>query len=186
MKKYLITLCLAVFLFVGNVAADSVGENFEAGGIQLGGSGSYYNSLDGYSSFRINPFVNFFVVDNFSFGAGLVFNTNSNEEKNLSVYGSFAYSLVADPSAGTGFVGQMGMGMGYNNDLDGYGYFYFEPYVNAYYYITPRIAPYIGFRAITFFVDEYGFDMSTYINVSFGIVFSIPTKDKVIGGKSGR
>ena len=53
MKKIIITFSLALFLFVGNLAADSVGENFEAGGIQLGGSGYYYNNLDGFSSFRI-------------------------------------------------------------------------------------------------------------------------------------
>jgi len=179
MKKIIVTLFLAAFLFVGNVAADSVGDGYEAGGVQFGGYASYYNSFNGYQSLSVNPYLNFFVANGVSVGINGNFNIEDWADYSFGFGGDLAYSLVMDPSAASGFVMDMGLSVGYRNGNTFSGYVYTYPYIRAKYHMTPTIAPYLYLTAVTLNFNPNVY-VSTYLNIGIGVSFIMPTRDKTL------
>lgn len=179
MKKFLIVflaIILSSFAF-----ADSIGENFDAGGVQIGGSGYYYETSDSYWAFNLNPTVTFYFLDNLYYRTGLDIYLNDYEDNYLDLSLGAGYTFVFSPSATRGSV----LAAGFNsymalpfweNDMT----YILTPYLEFLYFLTPRIAPYVTLNLIRLnLISDYDL-VSTYLKVSFGISFYMPVKDKVL------
>lgn len=93
-EKVVILVLLSLFMFSGIVFADNIGENFEAGGIVLSGSGYYYNDLEDYWAFSFHPYMEFFLVDNLAFGIGLDIYRNFYEQDEIGFNGGISYTIL--------------------------------------------------------------------------------------------
>ena len=185
MKRFLILVfLLALSGFV--VCADNIGENYEGGGIVLGGSGYVYLSLHGYWSVSVDPWVDFLLADGITAGLGLDTYMNSNGEWGDSLHPSVSFAFGYDPDATSGPAHRVGLRSGVGLGGTSFSDVFFdigwiEPYYTFYYFVTPRIAPYVQLRAVT--VDFVGgIALDTYVWLGFGVAFHVPNKDRVMGG----
>ncbi|MBU8912991.1 MAG: hypothetical protein KOO61_03140 [Spirochaetales bacterium] len=186
MKRFLIAVSLlALSGFV--VCADNIGENYEGGGVVYGGSGYLYLSLDGYWSASLDPWVSFLVADGFAAGVGIGAYTNSISEKTFRVSPSVSYAFGYDPDATAGPAHRVGLGTEYRIFIDEFGDSSsngsLTPFYAFYYFVAPRIAPYVEITGVAIDYSSWGgVGVSAYLNVSFGMSFYLPNRDRVIGG----
>lgn len=182
MKKSLLAIVVLLFIGFVDLAADTIGESYEAAGIQVNANGWYFNNLDGSSSFSLSTGAEFFIVKNLSFGLGLGFSRDSDNTMDANVDSNINYAFVFNPSSSHGFILKTGLnfGMYYNID-DSYTGYFLWPHITAYYHITPRVAPFMRITAVSMRFGEYVDEIfDTYINLSVGLSYVIPTKDKVL------
>lgn len=183
MKKILLVLLGIAFLSVGALSAETIGENFEAAGLQIYGGGSYYNNLDSYSSYSIGAGANFYVFDNLGFGAGVNYSGNTTGDSDLRISGNVNYAIVPNPGAPQGLAFQGGLSLSYNMDLEASSnYLSLYPWLRANFFVKPRIAPYIYVEGVSFRFDDNEFTdvVNTYVYVGFGLSFFHARKDIVL------
>lgn len=185
MKKMIILFLLLTGLIINGIIAQSIDENFNAGGIQIGGNGQYYNDLENTTIFTITPEINIFPIDFLSFGFStqVSYFTYKNE-RSPAIYifsGNVEYTFLVNSNENFGFAVQPGISAGIEplNDYNN-----ITPYLRVLYFLSPRIAPYIKISAISFhFGDLYARNdknVMVFLDVKFGMSFFIPTKDKTI------
>ena len=184
MKRFFIIVSLLTLSgFV--VCADNIGENYEGGGTVFGGSGYIYLSLDGYWSVSVNPWADFLLADGVAVGLGLDTYMNSNGQWGDSLHPSVSFVFGYDPDATSGPAHRVGLRSGFGlggttfSDVS-FDFGWIEPYYTFYYFVTPRIAPYLQLQALTVgFVG--GITLDIYVRLGFGMAFHMPNKDRVLG-----
>lgn len=184
-KRLLISL---IFLLIAaGVSAQTVGENFETGGMVLSLSGYYYNNLeDEYEGDRewelkISPNFSFFVVDSLALEAGafLYLEEKYDEFHYLTVKLGTSYSFVTHPRRQTGLVPSLGaVAYIYTGAFDQLSGYQIIPFLKLMAFVQPRVAPFIQLEAIRLnFDDDRRFPDDPYLNLEFGIGFHLPNKD---------
>jgi len=163
----------------------SIGENFKASGNII--SGGAYVLLNGnYSVLSFSPGFERFIADNVSLSVDPSYQYQSftgGGAHYLGVNGGLKYYLVGDPAASRGTAhsigGSLGAGIAFASGYRSSTMVTLSPQYRFYYFITSRIAPYLGITLNGDFNVSYeDFDMSTMLLA--GISFHFPSRDYVM------
>lgn len=185
----------AVIVFVALVcsfaAGQTIGENFEGGGVVVGGSAEFFTRFDDYWNVNVNPWVDFLVADGVAMGGGLSAFFDVDEYLEIGIYPSFSCVLGYDPDAQTGPAHMLALWPSITvvgDDVRGpeprWNTLYeLTPAYRLMYFVAPRIAVYAQVTGLTLYhVDFYGWidnGLATYLDIDIGIGFHHPNKDLV-------
>lgn len=177
MKRLLVVVVVFCCLVIG-VGADTIGENFEGGGVVIGGSGYFYTNLSGYWEFRVAPWMDFLVYDGFAPGLGVSFYTDSDGDLTIGITPDVSYTFGYNPDATSGLAHTVGLSSSMQFS-GGSTWVSLYPWYRLYYFVAPRIAPYLYLEAVSLQLSG-GVSFNTYIYVGFGMAFLLPNQDRVI------
>lgn len=180
-------MILIFCLITAGVSAQTVGENFEAGGVVVSLSGYYFNNLvdedegDREWELKVSPNFSVFVVDSLALEAGAFLHLEEkyDEFNYLTVKFGASYSFVSDSYRQAGLVPSLGADAyiytGAYDQLSGYQII---PFFKLMAFVQPRVAPFIRLEAIRLnFDDDRRFPDEPYLNLEFGIGFHFPNKE---------
>lgn len=163
-------------------SAQTIGENFQGGGIVVGGSGYVYSDLESYWSARVSPFMDYLVQDGVTVGAGASVFMDSASTLQISFTPNASFVFGYDPAAETGLAQQVSVNAGvtYYSDADTqFTSVSLTPRYRLMYFLSPRIAAYGELSAVSLQLYET-FSLSTYARIAFGLSFHIPNADRVV------
>ena len=178
-QKVVFILIVMFLLLPLAVSAQTIEDNYAAGGVQLTGNG-YLSISGGNTTFYMSPGLRWFLDDNFSLRTGVSYSYHKWTEGSYNYFGlhfSPAYALLFNSQPESGTVIELDL---YNTieilpDV-AYGIF---PQITARYFLTPVIAPYINFSPVHVAFSG-GFNADFRIDVGFGISYHIPIASKTL------
>ena len=178
--------------------ADNIGENYEKGGVILGGSASF--SGDEYDKWsNLNSNVSFLIADGFSLGLGadrykIASKTTEDSFSRTSISTTIDYSFGYDPMATTGVAFSVGTSVGYrmyglNDDTVIHPDMFGGPHFKIDYFLSPRISVYSQISRYTSFdlnpdIIEVEDAIYTSNTLTFGLSYSFANKDITLDNMS--
>ena len=176
-------IVVMVILGVATMAsAQTIGENFQGGGIVVGGNGYVYTDLESYWSARVSPFMDYLIQDGIAAGAGASLFIDSASTLQISVTPNASFAFGYDPAAETGLAQRVSVdaGVTYYSDVDTqFTSVSLTPRYRLMYFLSPRIAAYGDLSAVSLQLFET-FNLSTYAQIAFGLSFHLPNADRVV------
>lgn len=173
---------LTCVTLAGTVSA-GIGENFERGGIWLGGDAwatvRDIGKESSQTSFLVKLQQNFYVVDNLSLGLSESYYRWGSSEDVVSLLGSVGYTFLKNPEASQGVAHTVNLGLGGSiwSNYESLNSFNVKPSYTFEYFVSDRIAPYFtAGPAIEIFKDK----TKTDLNMGLGLAIHFPTKMRVI------
>lgn len=174
-RVVLSTVLLSAVTFAG------IGENFEKGGVWIGG-GAWFSLRDlgdgGDAAFSLTLDQKFYLMDNFSFG----FYENYHYYSDIHFLNSglsLGYTFLKDGELSQGPAHTLSLSSGFALDLTDFDYNYLTvtPKYTFEYFITDRIAPYAS--AGTEFAFDFGGSVRKNLHFNVGLALHFPTKMRV-------
>lgn len=170
-------MIIAIFL---SIASAGIGENFERGGVWLGGDGFVklrdLGSENSDLMFSFGLEQNFYLVDNFSLG--LFENYTAIDDFNAFSFGlSAGYTILHDGEAESGPAHTLLVGVGTALVKGDWDYTLVLPNYRFSYFVNERVAPY--FQAGPAFYIGFEEANRTDLDISFGLALHFPTTMRV-------
>lgn len=163
---------------VTTVGFAGIGENFQRGGIWLGGDGMVsISEIGGDNELELSIALNqkFYVVDNLSFGLYEGFD-RSYDMNMFRFGGSVGYTFLHDGEKSTGPAHTIELASG-GFIFENRNFFTLTPSYTFEYFVTERIAPYIKVGPDFLFDSES--DTRTDLDFRLGVALHFPTRMSV-------
>ena len=197
--KRLSCFFMLLVLFTAFVSAqNSIGENFEAGGLVVGGSGYFYTNLEGYFAAGASPYFEVLAADGLAVGVGLDLDADADTagagfqdfDLRFDAWLEFVTGYRATAPSGPASAIGVTLSLDYLTDLqlgDTVVGAVLWPHYTFYYFVAPRVAPYVRIRGFRLYFGDYSWEAFTadlYLDITIGLSFHHANKDIAIGRRT--
>lgn len=195
MKRHLCLLLVLLTPATLLTAADTIGENFEAGGFAVGGSAYFYTNLFGYFAAGMSPYLEVFPADGLATGIGLDVDVDADLagdgfgdlDVGIDTWLQFVLGYRAGAPRGPASAIGLTLSLDIVTDLNlgttmTGGVLW--PHYTFYYFIVPRVAPYVRLRGFRLLFGDYAWEAvaaDLYLDLTIGISFHQPNKEIAFG-----